>query len=322
MLGSTASASALTYEDPDDAPYDLGTPPSELEIEWPAPPEIEREVTARTIAEANAGAATAGTRVHVTGALEGDLKVTASDVEIEFAPNASAGSVQIGKGLERIAVRGGDVDHVEMELPAVYDGELKYSEELMTTDVLLDAVEANAEDTAFLMRAGKRIAITNSHGTAGRYSVWFGDSGDFESEDVILAGNEFSSEGPEATVRLVHVVRSATVDNRLENGAKHNYRTHGRADLNWASGNVLINSGIMLGTMADDSIGKQWFENNTFYHRMPSLIEIHLDESPSVTLRRNTIYSDVWTCFLCREAPSGWVDQGNQMFPYRAPPAK
>ena len=58
----------------------------------------------------------------------------------------------------------------------------------MTTDVLIDGVEADADDTAFLLRAGVRIAVTNCRAKAERYSVWLGDSDDFESEDVILAG--------------------------------------------------------------------------------------------------------------------------------------
>lgn len=317
---ASAQSKKSPYQDPDDAPYDLGTPPAEIDIAWPEPPEITREVTVRTLAEAQAAAATPGTRAHVEGAIAGTIQVRASDVEIEFAPGASADAVFIGKALSRVAVRGGSVDHVEMELPAEYTTQLEYRPELMTSDVLIDGVEADADDTAFLLRAGVRIAVTNSRGTAGRYSVWFGDSGEFESEDVILAGNDFSSAGPEATVRLVHVIRSAVVDNRLENGAKHNYRIHGRSDLNWASGNLLVNSGIMLGTMADDSIGRQWFDDNTFHHQMPSLIEIHTDE-PTLVMRRNKIYTDVWSCLICRELPADWVVEGNELLPYEPPPA-
>jgi hypothetical protein len=116
-------------------------------------------------------------------------------------------------------------------------------------------------------------------------------------------------------------VRSAVVGNRLTNGAKHNYRIHGRSDLNWASRNVLINSGVMLDTMEGDEIGKQWFEDNVFYHAMPSLLEIPAD-IPSVTMRGNTIYSDVWSCLFCRDLPAGYTFEDNTMLPYQAPPAR
>ena len=138
---------------------------------------------------------------------------------------------------------------------------------------------------------------------------------------MIHAGNDFRSAGPEATLRLVHVVRSVTVDNRLENGAKHNYRTHGRAENNYASGNVLVNSGIMLGTMDTDFIGRQWFVDNTLHHTMPSLLEIELD-TPDVTISDNTIYTNVWTCLLCRDMPAGWTMEGNQLLPYTPAPAR
>jgi hypothetical protein len=238
-----------------------------------------------------------------------------------MAPGATADAILVGRGLARVAVRGGRVEHVEVELPAIWDGDLRFRRELMTTDLLVDGVEANAADTAFLIRSGVRVAIVNSRCTAGRYSLWIGDTADFDSEDVILAGNDFASAGPEATVRMVHVVRSVTYDNRLENGAKHNYRTHGRSDLNWASGNVLVNTGMMIGTMAGDVVRRQWFVGNTLHHTVPSLLEIHLT-TPNVVLRDNTIYSNVWSCLLCRDVPAGWVVENNTMLPYAPPPSR
>lgn len=301
-------------------PYDLGTPPAEVDVQWPAPPRITREVTVTTHAQALEAAATSGTRLRVSGAIAGTIDVSASDVDVVFAPGASADAVFIGSRLARVAIHGGTVDHVEMELPTDPTA-TEYRAEWMTTDVLVDGIEVDADDTAFLMRAGVRIAIVNSRARAARYCVWFGDTGDFESEDVILAGNELESVNPEATVRLVHVVRSATVGNRLTNGGqKHNYRVHGRSDLNWASRNLLVNSGIMLDTMATDSIRRQWFDDNVFHHTEPSLLEIDLDV-PQVTMRRNTIYSDVWSCLLCRDTPTGWTIEGTRMMPYQPPPA-
>jgi hypothetical protein len=302
--------------------YPLGDAPAALGIRWPAAPVIARTVDATTLAAANTAASTPGTRVRISGALAGTIAVRANDVELQFAAGASTGVIRIARGLSRIAIRGGRVEHVEIELPATFWPAEEWRAEWMTNDVLIDGVEANALDTAFLMRAGRRIAILRSRATAARYSVWFGDTATFESEDVILAGNRFVSAGPEATVRLVHVRRSAVVDNRIENnGSKHNYRIHGRSDLNWASRNMLVRSGMMLGTMAGDAIGTQWFDDNVLFHSNPSLLEINLDSPRVLSIQGNTVYSNVWSCIVCRTAPSGWTIADNTMLPYTAPPA-
>lgn len=301
-------------------PYALGTMPAGYSVTWPTPPAITNDVTVTTRDEALAAAATPGTRVHVAGAIDGDIDVSASDVEIVFEPGASANAVFIGNQLQRIAVRGGSVDHVEFEL-AMDPANGTFHRELLSSDVLIDGVQADADDIAFLVRAGVRVAIVNSVSRAARYSVWIGDSGDFNSEDVILANNDFDSAGPEATVRLVNVTRSATVDNRLTNTFKHNYRVHGRSSHNWASGNLLVNSGVMLGTMDADVIDHQYFENNTFHHTLPSLIQLD-EDMPNVTLKDNVVYSDVWDCFGCIEFPAAWVVENNTMNAYQAPPAR
>ena len=116
-----------------------------------------------------------------------------------------------------------------MELPADYSNGPDFRAEWQTTDVLIDGIEVDAADTAFLMRSGVRIAYREQSIGRGSLQRVVGDTADFEAEDIILAGNDFESAGPEATVRLVNVVRSAVVGNRLTNGAKHNYRIHGRA---------------------------------------------------------------------------------------------
>jgi hypothetical protein len=207
-----------------------------------------------------------------------------------------------------------------MQVPGQYYPTEEFHPEWLTSDVLIDRVDVSADDTAFLMRGGIRVAITNSRARAVRYGVWFGDTAFFESADVILAGNEMTCDGPEATVRLVHVRRSATIGNRLSNGAKHNYRVHGRSELNWGARNLMIETGAFLGGLPDDAIGQQWLEDNTFHHRAPSLLE--LDPAiPALSLRGNTIYSDVWDCFWCSGAPpDGWVIEENTMMPYLDPP--
>lgn len=305
---------------PGEPTYDLGTPPADLTIAWPAAPEITREVTASTAADVSA-AMTAGTRIRISGAIEGVIEVRESDVELAFEPGASAGGVWIANRIARVAVRGGSLGYVEMQLPGQYFPTEEFHPEWLTTDVLVDRVDVDAADTAFLMRGGVRVAITNSRAHAVRYGVWFGDTAFFESEDVIVAGNELTCDGPEATVRLVHVIRSATIGNRLSNGEKHNYRIHGRSDLNWGARNLLIETGAFLGRLPDDAIGRQWFEDNTFHHRAPSLFEVD-PNIPSLTARGNVIYTDVWDCFWCSGAPpAGWLIEDNTIMPYAPPPA-
>ncbi len=306
---------------PGDPTYDLGTPPPGLSVAWPAAPMITREASASTLAEVRA-AMRSGTRIRVSGTIAGVIEVTVSDIELDFEPGASAHGVWIANRIARIVVRGGSFGVIEMQVSGQYYPTEEFHPEWRTTDVLIDRVDVNAADTAFLMRGGVRIAITHSRARAVRYGIWFGDTAFFESEDVIVAGNDIACQGPEATVRLVHVRRSATIGNRLANGEKHNYRVHGRSELNWGARNTLIDTGAFLGRLPDDDIGQQWFEDNTFYHRAPSLLELDFD-IPLLSLRGNTVYSDVWNCLYCSGTPpAGWIIESNRMMPYTAPPSR
>jgi hypothetical protein len=306
---------------PGEPTYDLGAAPAEVTVAWPAAPSIARDVSATTLAEVNAAASMPGTRVRVSGAIDGLIEIRASDVEVLLEPGASASGVWIANQLARVTLRGGRLGYVEVQLPGTFYPAEEWHREWMTTDLLIDRVEVDAADTAFLIRSGRRVAITNSRAHAVRYGIWFGDSHDFESEDVIIAGNTITCDAPEATVRLVHVIRSATIGNRLANGEKHNYRIHGRSDLNWAARNVLIETGIMLGHLPGDTVGRQYFDDNTFYQRAPSMFEVDVT-IPMIAAHRNRAYTDVWDCFWCVGAPpSGWVLEENVTMPYEPPPA-
>ena len=108
--------------------------------------------------------------------------------------------------------------------------------------------------------------VYNSAIRGQAYSVWSGDAGPYQTEDLVLACSTFRShaaagERNEATVRLVSVLRSVVVDSTLQNSnegsfdptvndpflvdppsnTKHNYRIHGHSDLNFAARNLLIN---------------------------------------------------------------------------------
>jgi hypothetical protein len=299
--------------------YELGTPPPGLTLHWPAPPVTTRSVRVTTLAQL-ASALTAGTTVTVAVSVE-RLEIASSDIALVVEPGVRIGHLFIHNRLSRISVRGGVYGDIEMQLPGTYWPAEEWHREWMPTDVLFDRVDVDAADTAFLLRGGVRIAITNSRSHAARYNVWIGDTADFESEDIIIAGNSLRSDGPEATIRLVHARRSAVVGNRLTNTLKHNYRIHGRSSDNWAARNVLVGTGMMLGTLPADlwPIERQTLENNTLYHVTPSLLELDPRLSPLVA-RGNHVYTNVWTCFVCVTPQPSWVLEGNVWEPYRAPP--
>jgi hypothetical protein len=315
--GALADASAPT---PGDPPYDLGAlPPGLSSLRWPEPPVITRSVRVTTLAQLGP-ALTSGTAVTLAVSVD-RLEIGASDVALVVEPGVRVGHLFVRNRVSRISVRGGTYGDIEMQLPGTYWPAEEWHREWLPTDVLFDRVDVDAADTAFLLRGGVRIAITNSRAHAARYNVWIGDTADFDSEDIILAGNSLRSDGPEATVRLVHTRRSAVVGNRLTNTLKHNYRIHGRSSDNWAARNVLVGTGMMLGTLPSDlwPIQRQTLEDNVLYHRVPSLLELDPRLSPLVA-RRNHVYTDVWSCFVCVTPQPGWVLEDNVREPYRTAP--
>jgi hypothetical protein len=154
-----------------------------------------------------------------------------------------------------------------------------------------------------------------------RYGLWPGDTDVFGSEDVIVAGNDVRVDGPEATIRLVHVTRSAVVGNRLANPSKHNYRVHGRSSDNRAARNLLVGTGMMLGTLPTDEVAieRQWVDGNVLHHDAPSLLELDR-RLVGLTMRGNLVYTNVWDCFVCVPTQPSWIVEGNVRQPYRAPP--
>ncbi|MBN8614942.1 MAG: hypothetical protein J0L92_30360 [Deltaproteobacteria bacterium] len=307
--------------DPGPVTYELGPTPEGLVLSWPAPPTITRDVRVTSASELSA-AITSGTRVTLAVSVP-RLEILVSDVELIVEDGVEVGVLWIGNRIGRIRVRGGHYGGIEVAIPGTYYPSEEWHAEWRTTDLLIDDVDVEASDSAFMLRGGVRMAVTNSRAHAVRYGVWLGDTADFGSEDIIVAGNHLVVDGPEATVRLVHVERSAVVGNRLENGAKHNYRTHGRSRENWAARNLMIGTGMMLGTLPTDtwSIERQWVEGNTLHHSVPSLLELDA-RLVELEMRNNTVYTDVWDCFVCVAAQPTWLIEGNVREPYRAPPSE
>ena len=131
--------------------------------------------------------------------------------------------------------------------------------------------------------------------------------------------NSFDSAGPESTVRLVSVLRTATIENRIANSNKHNYRIHGTSDLAYARDNLLINTGVMLGRMAGDTLNRIWFDDNVFHHVAPDLFNPD-GAIGSLRARRNLAMTDVWSCFYCGSTPAGWDIADNVVAPYTPAP--
>jgi hypothetical protein len=297
----------------------LGALPAELSgLRWPTRPSTSREVTATNAAQINAEARVSGTRIRVVGAVGGDITINANDVEIIADGATSLGRVTIARGIQRVRVEGGRYTGFFLSYPAQWPGPT-YQSSWMIEDVAIENVSVAASDMAFDIR-GRRIAIARSRITAGRYSVWCGDTGPMQTEDLILFDNVFNSAGPEATVRFVSVLRSAVVSNTLVNTFKHNYRVHGVSDLNFAADNLLINTGVMLGRMAGDSLGRVWFDDNVFHHTAPDLFNPDTAIS-RLYARRNTVHDNGHATFYGGAMSAGWDVSSNVMGPYTAPPA-
>lgn len=297
---------------------ELGTLPGELSaLRWPAPPRIARTVEARNAGDAQRAVDRAGTRVRVRARIDEAITVHASDVEIALAEGGRLARVVIDPGAHRVRVVGGEVGAVELLPPARWTPDAAYDEHLFVEDVALEDLRVVATDSAFVIR-GRRVAIVGCDVRAERYSLWAGDTGPLDGEDLIVAGNVFRSAGPESTLRMHDVRRSVVVDNVLENGAKHDYRVHGRGDLAYAARNVLVRTGVMIGTQPGDSVGTVFFERNVLHHDVPSLLELEPSAIRRLVLRDNVVYTDRWTSmYPYPSVPDGWTVELNRREPFR-----
>jgi hypothetical protein len=227
--------------------------------------------------------------------------------------------VVIEHGAKRVALNGGRYGSILLALPAEFAPAERSRPDWQVEDVIIDGVSVRATGIAFELY-GKRIAVVRSKAYAGTYSIWSGPVLGLGNEDILIAGNDFHSAGPEATVRLVSATRSVTIDNRLRNSFKHNYRVHGASSLAYAARNTLINTGMMCGTMDADHIDKLWFDDNTFFQEAPDLFNLDTGRIQFVHAEGNTAYDDHHRCFWCEPVPSGWRIEHNQVLPYRKPP--
>ncbi len=306
-------------EEPEPPLYDLGPLPAGLDIQWPQPPVIEREEEITTPAGASMRCDDPHTRYVIYADVDRVI-VAASDVSLQVAEGVRVGQAFVEQEVKRAHFDGGRYGAIELAVPADFTTSPPvWREAWLVEDVLIDGVEIEAADSALSLR-GKRIAVLNSQVHAHRYPLWVGDTDNFWSEDIIVAGNELVADGPEATLRMVSARRSAVVDNVLRNPQKHNYRIEGRSDLAFAAHNTLVDAGLMLASQPGDDVGTVWFQDNVLHHQTPSLLIV--DDPPGSQLRRfvassNTIYSDAWDCFLCVSAPAGWEVAENVIESYQ-----
>jgi hypothetical protein len=319
---------AAVIEEPDAASPDAGVAielPSELgEVVWPAPPETVRELEASTRGDIEAALALTGTHVRVTGQHEATFFVSASDIAIDLEDDATLERVYVDQGVQRVAIRGGQIGSIELAPPIDFNAPApRVTEELWIRDVRVEGVRMRASDSALVLR-GHRLAIVDVDVTAARYSVWVGDTLDVPSEDVTLVRSSFASDGPEATVRMHDVVRAVIVDTRLSNTLKHNVRVHGRSDLVFVIGNVLTGTGAMMGTQPGDALERIWFSRNVLYQRRPGSLVVEPTAIAALTAIENTVYSDEFSEVEqgYSDAPPRWRFEGNVIAPYREPPVR
>ncbi len=316
--GTRASLASAQGEDPRDS-QDLGELPRELaQLRWPEPPRIARTVRAASANEVQEAVDRAGTRIEVNARIDAPITIHASDIEVLLGPRARIERIVIDRGVHRVRIADGQVNSIELLPPAAWDPDVRYDEDLFVTDVSLENLHMEANDSALVIR-GRRVAVIGSDVTAERYSLWAGDTGPLDGEDLIVAHNTFRSAGPESTLRMHDVERSVVVDNVLSNGAKHDYRVHGRSDLAYAARNVLLRTGIMIGTQPEDHVGTVILEDNVLHHEAPSLLEINPAQIRRLVLRNNTVYTNVWDSFYpYPSVESGWVVEGNRRLPFQA----
>jgi hypothetical protein len=295
-------------------------------VSWPAAPKVTRSVNVSTQKDFNKQAAVAGTLITVTAAISGRVTIGASDIEVHMASGASLGGLTIVKALKRIALYGGrytgtiELSQASQFYPSRIDNPAWAIE-----DVMIDGVSVKSTSGTALFLRGHRVAVLRSFAYAADYAIYADTIRGDQNANVIVAGNNLQAEGRQATVRLISVRNSVTVDNRITDlmltGSKHDYRVHGVSDQVYAARNELINGGVMVGTMSGDSVGHIWFDTNTMHHKTADLFNISTSTVSALHAHDNSVFSNVWSCMYCGRGHTGWDVANNVVKPYTNPPA-
>jgi hypothetical protein len=322
-LSLAASIYCNTHASAQTAPYALGSLP--FGVSWPAAPKITRSVDVSTQADFNKAASVAGTLITVKTAISGRASITASDIEVHMASGASLGGLTISKALKRIALYGGHyTGTIELSQASQFYPSRVDNPAWAIEDVMIDGISVRSASTTALLLRGHRVALLRSFAYGADYAVYSDTVKNDQVSDIIIAGNNLQAEGRQATVRLINVRNSVTVDNRITDllltGSKHDYRVHGISDQVFAARNELVNGGVMIGTMSGDDVGHIWFDSNTLHHKTADMFNVNTTVVHVLHAHDNLAYSDVWSCFYCGRAPSGWDVANNVDKPYTDPP--
>ena len=239
---------------------------------------------------------------------------------------ASVGNITIPMKRSRIRLLGGTYGAISLQ-PAIqfYPTQVE-NIEWQIQDVTIDGVSIPNASVSGLMIRGDRVAVLRSYVHAVEYSLYSDSIKNGQNSDIIVAGNNFVSEGSQATLRLISVHNAVVVDNHLTDlelmGHKHNYRIHGTSDHAFASRNILVGSGVMLGTIDGDSLDQIYFDSNTLYHDTPDLFNVSRTQVTNLHAHDNVAYTDVWSTFIGSKNPAGWDVANNVCHPYMPEPTK
>lgn len=330
----------------------LGRLPEGYFVNPPARPVIKRSVDAHTTAELQRVISRPGTRVRVRADIAPGVMVRASDIELIADPGVRIESLVIEKGRGRVRISGGTYRSILLQLPNGGAMGKSFGPNDFVHDVMVDGVTIDnpAARPAFEVY-GRRVAIVDSTIRSGAYAIWARGiepgpaAPPMEVQDLIVARCVLESRGRsprgdgriegavnEATVRLVHMNRSAIVDSYLVNSVdgyipvpkggntKANYRIHGKSDQNLFARNVLVNSGVQFAGDADQ-LGSFYFLGNVFYHSSPDLFNPKAGNVRYLEARDNVVYTrGRRRCFCCGFEKQPWKLENNAIRPFKQPP--
>lgn len=305
---------------PNPVSTDLGQIP--FSINKPAKPVTTRAVEVLNAAQLLPELSKSGSKITIKGSIDQDIVINGNDMELIVLPGITLRKLSFGDGKKRIRVEGGSYISVQFASPISFWPTVSQHPENMNEDITLDSIKVTGAPIALSIK-GKRIHVLNSDIEALNYSVWVGDTQDIRNQDLFFSKNKFhSTTGAEATFRAYTTDRLVLIDSRLQNGmtqgGKHNYRLHGVLNYAYAARNVLVNSGVMLGTMAGDTLDHIWFNDNVVYHNTPDLFNI--GNVLTMEAKGNKAYTNAWNCFYCQTPKTTWDFSNNLRLPYQVAP--
>jgi hypothetical protein len=334
--------------------YPLGPLPKGFFINRPSRPQIVREAEVRSAADFAREAQQSGTRLRVHTDIPMSMTVRGSDIEVLVDRGVRIDSLTIAKGSQRVRISGGKYRFIALQLPNGGRMGSNFGDRDFVQDVMIDGVDidSNTPTQPAIGMYGRRVAIVDSHIRAATYAIWGAGPSPgtgldpVEIQDLIVARCTLESRGRsrtgdgnvqgviynEATVRLVHINRSAIVDSYVQNtidgfvpvpegsNTKANYRIHGKSDQNLFARNVLVNSGTQFAN-TDDDLGAFYFNDNVFYHSSPDLFNPHKGNVRYVEAHGNVVYTrGQQNCLGCAFKRPDWKLDTNEFRPFKTPP--